>query len=221
MARSAAELAKPHSSMITPDNCALLLVDHQSQMAFSLSNFDVNDVVSNTAQLAASARLFKVPTLLSTVSESFTGPIFDDILAEVDDEVRANIIDRTTVNAWEDERFVEWVLNTGRNRLVVAGLWSEVCLAYPVISAIEAGFDVHFVEDACGGLSETSHRAAVERMLQAGAIPMSSAQFLYELHRDWANEEVYDDVLNIAKKFQGAFGIGIEYYQYLQRTNTQ
>lgn len=213
MSDTAAELAKPASSLITPENSALILIDHQSQMGFGVQNFDLGDVSRNTAQLAAAARLFEVPTLLTTVGEAFSGPVFQQVVDELDPKVVEERIERTTVNAWEDERVVDWVLETGRNRLVIAGLWTEVCVAFPVLSAIEAGFDVHFVEDASGGVSETAHRAAVDRMIQAGGIPMTSAQYLYELHRDWARQEKYYDVLDIAKKYQGVFGVGIEYFQ--------
>jgi nicotinamidase-related amidase len=213
MSESAAELAKPATSLITPDNSVLMLIDHQSQMGFGVRNFNLAEVSANTALLAASARLFAVPTLLTTVGEHFSGPVFEQVAAELDDKVVSNRIERTTVNAWEDERVVDWVLSTGRRRLVLAGLWTEICVAFPALSAIEAGFDVHFVEDASGGVSETAHRAAVDRMIQAGAIPMTSAQYLYELHRDWARREKYEGILAIAKKYQGVFGVGIEYYQ--------
>lgn len=214
MAHNATELAKPASSLLTPDNSALLLVDHQSQMGIGVRNTNLAEVIDNTAQLAASARLFEVPTLLTTVAETFSGPVFDKVVNELDEKVVTDRIERTTVNAWEDERVVDWVLQTGRKKLVIAGLWTEICVAYPALSAIEAGFEVYFVEDASGGVSETAHRAAINRMIQAGAVPITSAQYLYELHRDWANADKYNDVIDIAKKYQGVFGIGIEYYQF-------
>ncbi|MBD0424637.1 isochorismatase family protein [Streptomyces sp. TRM S81-3] len=210
---AAAELAKPASSLITPEDSALILIDHQSQMGIGVRNFDLAEVVANTAQLAAAARLFEVPTLLTTVGEQFSGPVFQQVQDELDPKVVADRIERTTVNSWEDERVVEWILRTGRKKLVIAGLWTEVCVAFPVLSGIEAGFQMYFVEDASGGVSETAHRAAVQRMIQAGAAPMTSAQYLYELHRDWARAEKYDQVLTIAHRYQGVFGIGIEYYQ--------
>lgn len=213
MAKEANELARPASSLLTPDDSVLILIDHQSQMAFSVQSTTIAEVANNTAQLAASARLFGVPTLLTTVAESFSGPVFEKVTAELDDDVVRNRVERTTVNAWEDPRVVDWVLSTGRKKIVIAGLWTEVCVAFPVLSAIEAGFEVYFVEDASGGVSETAHRASVDRMVQAGGVPVTSAQYLYELHRDWANADKYNDVIAIAKKYQGVFGVGIEYHQ--------
>lgn len=214
MARNAQDVAQPASSLLTPQDTALILIDHQSQMAFGVHNTTVGEIATNTAQLAAAARLFEVPTLLTTVAEQFSGPVFEKVTAELHDQVVRNRVERTTINAWEDERVVDWVLNTGRKKLVIAGLWTELCVSFPVLSAREAGFDVYFVEDASGGVSEMAHRAAVDRMIQSGASPVTSAVFLYELHRDWANVDKYYDVIAIAKKYQGVFGAGIEYHQH-------
>jgi nicotinamidase-related amidase len=213
MVQNAEELARPASSLLTPDDSVLVLIDHQSQMAFAVQNTTIAEVANNTALLAASARLFEVPTLLTTVGESFSGPVFEQVTDELDDKVVRDRIERTTVNAWEDSRVVDWVLRTGRKKIVFAGLWTEICVAFPVLSALEAGFEAYFVEDASGGVSETAHRASVDRMVQAGGVPVTSAQYLYELHRDWANVDKYNDVIGIAKKYQGVFGVGVQYHQ--------
>jgi nicotinamidase-related amidase len=199
----------PAKSLLTPTDHTLVLIDHQSQMAFATKSIAAEVLRNNTALVAKAAAGFKVSTILTTVAEkSFSGPIFDEITAAFPDEPK---IDRTTMNTWEDSRIAEKVNAIGKNRIVFAGLWTSVCIVGPALSALEQGFEVYVITDASGDISEEAHERAVQRMIQAGARPMTSLQYLLELQRDWARTETYDMTTGIAKVNGGAYGIGINY----------
>ncbi|WP_251864632.1 hydrolase [Achromobacter sp. Marseille-Q4962] len=203
--------AKPAKSLLSPNDHALILIDHQAEMAFNTKSIDVTNLRANTAILANAAKGFKVPTIVTTISkDTFAGPLFDEITDVFPD---AEVTDRTTSNAWEDEHFIARVNAVGRNRLVMAGLWTSVCCNGPVISALEQGFEVYVVTDACGDCTPEAHERAVQRMLQAGAKPITSLTYLLELQRDWARVETYDLTVGISRRFGGAFGVGIQYAQ--------
>jgi len=195
--------------LITPQNSVLILIDHQPQMAFATHSIDGQTLVNNVTGLAKSAKVFGVPTILTTVAaESFSGPIFPSVQAVFP---KLKPIDRTTMNAWEDKNVVAAVRKTGRKKLVVAALWTEVCLATAVLSALDDDFEVHIVTDASGGVTSEAHETAVQRMIQAGAVPMTWLQVLLEWQRDWARTETYNAVLEIAREHGGAYGLGIDY----------
>lgn len=195
--------------LLSPTDHTLLLVDHQPQMAFATKSHSLESVRNNVTGTAKSAKLFGVPTILTTVaSKTFSGPIFPELQAVFPDQAP---IDRTTMNAWEDQRVVDAVKKTGKKKLVIAGLWTEVCVVDPALSAIDAGHQVYIITDACGGVSEEAHERAVQRMIQAGAVPMTWLQYLLEMQRDWANQKTYNDVLTIAKDHGGAYGLGVIY----------
>ncbi|OZI66765.1 hydrolase [Bordetella genomosp. 11] len=203
--------AKPASSLLSPNDHVLVLIDHQSEMAFNTKSIDVTNLRANTAILANTAKGFKVPTIITTISkDTFAGPLFDEIADAFPD---AQITDRTTSNAWEDEHFIARINAAGKNRLVMAGLWTSVCCNGPVISALEQGFEVYVVTDACGDCTAEAHERAVQRMLQAGARPITSLTYLLELQRDWARLETYDLTVGVSRRFGGAFGVGIQYAQ--------
>ena len=196
-------------SLLTPQNCCVIFIDHQPQMTFGVASIDRQTLVNNTLMLAKSARAFKVPTILTTVeTQSFSGPMWPQLLDVFPSQ---KPIERTSMNSWEDAKFVEAVKATGRKKLVMAALWTEVCLAFPAIQAMEAGFEVYAVEDASGGTSEVAHRAAMDRIVQAGAVPVTAIQVLLEFQRDWARKETYNDVMAIVKEHCGAYGQGVEY----------
>lgn len=198
------------SQLLTPDNHTLLLVDHEGQMALAVGSHPLEVVLNATAGLAKAAALFDVPTIVTTVSErSFSGPLFPSIQQAFPDE--AARIDRTTMNPWEDEQVRQRVEQIGRRKLVFAGLWTEVCVALPVIHAIEEGYEAYFVADACGGVSTEAHERAVQRMIQAGGRPLTWLQYLLELQRDWARQETAGQVGQVARQHAGAYGIGIDY----------
>ena len=121
------------------------------------------------------------------------------------------LLDRTSMNTWEDAAVIDEVNRIGKQRLVFAGLWTSVCIVGPVASAIDQGFDVYFIADACGDISAEAHERAVQRMIQLGAKPMTSLQYLLELQRDWARGETYDLTTGIARKYGGAYGLGVTY----------
>ncbi len=197
------------SRLLTPDNSVLILIDHQPQMAFATRSIDGETLVNNVTGLAKSARLFGVPTILTSVAaESFSGPLFPTIQAVFPDQ---KPIDRTTMNSWEDERIRAAVEKTGRKKLVIAALWTEVCLLEPALSAIDDGYEVYIVTDASGGVSPEAHERAIQRMVDAGAVPVTWLQVLLEYQRDWARQATYDGVMNLAKEHAGAYGVGIVY----------
>jgi nicotinamidase-related amidase len=199
----------PGRTLLTPKDHTLILIDHQSQMAFATHSIDASALRTNAALLAQAAAGFGVSTILTTVAErSFSGPIFNEIkeaLPEVE------VTDRTTMNTWEDANIIKRVNQIGKNRLVFAGLWTGVCIVGPTLSALDQGFEVYVVADACGDVSTEAHERAMQRMIQAGARPMTSLQYLLELQRDWARGETYDITTGIAKKYGGAYGLGLIY----------
>lgn len=199
----------PGRRLLDPTDHALILIDHQSQMAFATKSIDMVELRNNTALVARAAQGFKVPTIVTTVAEkSFSGPVFPEIRALFPNE---QFIDRTTMNSWEDARITERVNAIGRGKLVMAGLWTSVCIVGPVLSALEQGFEVYVVTDASGDVSTEAHERAVQRMVQAGAQPITSLQYLLELQRDWARGETYGLTTGIAVDNGGAYGIGIQY----------
>ncbi|MEU2552620.1 hydrolase [Streptomyces sp. NPDC013313] len=203
--------AAPSPDLLTPDNCAVLFVDHQPQMFFGTGSGDRTAVINSTVGLAKAARAFDVAVVLSTVAaESFSGPLMPQLADVFPDQ---KIVDRTTMNAWEDPAFVDAVKATGRRKLVIAGLWTEVCVVLPALSAIAQGYEVYVVTDASGGVSPQAHEHAVQRMVQAGAIPVTWVQVLLELQRDWARAETYGAVMDVVKEHAGAYGLGVVYAQ--------
>lgn len=199
----------PAKSLLSPTDHTLILIDHQSQMAFATRSIAAEALRNNTALVARSAAGFKVATILTTVAEtSFSGPIFDEITEAFPDTSR---IDRTSMNTWEDPRIAEKINAIGKRRIVFAGLWTSVCIVGPVLSALEQGFEAYVITDASGDISDEAHDRAVQRMVQAGARPMTSLQYLLELQRDWARSKTYDLTTGIARSNGGAYGIGITY----------
>lgn len=198
-----------HLELLTPQNSTLLLIDHQPQMLFGVASHDRQMVRNNVEALAKSAKAFDVPTVLTTVAaDSFSGPIFEEIRSVFPDQ---KIYDRTSMNTWDDKGVVKEIRATGRRKLVIAALWTEVCLTMPALEALREGYDVYIVTDASGGTSKEAHDAAVERMVQAGAVPVTWQQVLLEWQRDWARGESYEAVTSIAKEHGGAYGMGIIY----------
>ncbi|QDY80373.1 hydrolase [Streptomyces qinzhouensis] len=199
----------PSPDLLTPDNCAVLFVDHQPQMFFGTGSGDRTAIINSTAGLAKAARVFGVPVVLSTVAaESFSGPILPQLADVFPDQ---KIVDRTSMNAWEDEAFVEAVKATGREKLVIAGLWTEVCVVLPALSAIAQGYEVYVVTDASGGVSPQAHEHAIQRMVRGGAVPVTWVQVLLELQRDWARTETYVATTDVVKEHAGAYGLGVFY----------
>jgi nicotinamidase-related amidase len=205
-----ANAQKPSPELLTPTNHALVLIDHESQMAFAVKNIDIEELRNNTGLVAGGSKIFNVPTVVTTVAEkSFSGPVF----AEVSEfySQNAQYIDRTTMNAWEDAAAYKAVVAKGKKRIVFAGLWTSVCIAGPALSAKAEGFDVFVITDACGDVSAEAHEMAINRMTQAGVKMMTSTQYVLELQRDWARSETYTPVTDLFKKYGGAYGVGLYY----------
>jgi nicotinamidase-related amidase len=202
-------IPQPGKTLLSPADHTLILIDFQSQMAFATKSIDSVMLRNNAALVANAARIFNVSTILTTVAEkTFSGPMFDEIKAAFP---KATVTDRTTMNSWEDQTFIERVNSIGKARIVLAGLWSSVCIVGPALSAIDQGFEVYVIADACGDVSEEAHERAIERMVQAGARPMTSLQYLLELQRDWARIETYEATSGLARTFGGAYGLGVIY----------
>ena len=199
----------PGSMLIKPDDHLLIMIDFQSQMSFATRSIDAVMLRNNAALVAHAAAGFGVSTILTTVAEkSFSGPMFSEITAAFPGE---RILDRTSMNTWEDANVIESINAAGKSRIVLAGLWTSVCIVGPALSALDQGYEVYVVADACGDVSEEAHERGMERMVQAGVRPMTALQYLLELQRDWARAETYDLTTGIAKKFGGAYGLGIIY----------
>ena len=201
--------ATPGRGLIDPTNHLLIMIDFQSQMSFATKSIDAVNLRNNAALVARAAAGFGVPSILTTVAEkTFSGPMYEEITSAFPGQA---LIDRTSMNTWEDPNIIAKVNEIGKGRVVLAGLWTSVCIVGPALSAIEQGFEVYVIADACGDVSDEAHERAMERMIQAGARPMTSLQYLLELQRDWARTETYGMTTGIAKQFGGAYGLGILY----------
>lgn len=199
----------PGKALLSPADHTLILIDFQSQMSFATKSIDAVALRNNAALISHAAAGFRVSTILTTVAEkSFSGPMFGEIIEAFPGQA---MLDRTSMNTWEDAAVIAKVNEIGKKRIVLAGLWTGVCIVGPALSALEQGFEVYVIADACGDVSEEAHERAMERMIQAGARPMTALQYLLELQRDWARTETYELTTGIAKKFGGAYGLGIIY----------
>ena len=193
-------------NLLAPDNCTLILIDHQPLQFAGVQNIDSTLLINNVVGLAKTAKVFGVPTILTTVLEERGGFLLKDIQSVFPDQ---KTINRTTLNTWEDERVVNAVKKIGRKKLVIAALWTEICLAFPVLSALAEGYEVFIVTDASGGVSVEAHERAVQRMVQAGAAPLTWIGFASELQRDWAREKTINGIGEIMSQHGGNIGTGL------------
>ncbi|MDR6536190.1 hydrolase [Variovorax soli] len=197
------------AKLLTPKDHTLVMIDFQSQMAFATHSIDAVNLRNNAALVAHAAAGFGVPTILTTVAEkSFSGPMFSEI---TDAFPGQKMLDRTSMNTWEDAAVIDRVNEIGKKRIVFSGLWTGVCIVGPALSALDQGFEVYVIADACGDVSAEAHNRAMDRMVQAGAQPMTSLQYLLELQRDWARTDTYEMTTGIARKLGGAYGLGVTY----------
>ncbi|MEG3060019.1 MAG: hydrolase [Comamonas sp.] len=202
-------VAKPGATLLNANDHTLVMIDFQSQMAFATHSIDAVTLRNNAALVSHAAAGFGVSTILTTVAEkSFSGPMFEEVTAPFPGQA---LLDRTSMNTWEDEAVIRRVNEIAKPRIVLAGLWTSVCIVGPALSALDQGFEVYVIADACGDVSTEAHERAMDRMVQAGARPITSLQYLLELQRDWARTDSYEMTTGIAKKFGGAYGIGINY----------
>ncbi|WP_053572655.1 hydrolase [Caballeronia cordobensis] len=194
--------------LLTPDSCAVALIDYQPQMFFGTMSHERTQILHNVQAIAKASKLFKVPTILTTVAaKSFSGDMVPEVQS-VFPEYQP--IDRTSMNSWEDKNFRRAIEATGKKKIVIAGLWTEVCVSFPTIQMIAEGYEIYVPTDACGDVSTEAHERAVQRIIQAGAVPMTSFQYMFELQRDWARGETYEGCMDILKA-HSAYGIGVRY----------
>ncbi|WP_208602998.1 hydrolase [Pedobacter steynii] len=202
---------KPSPNLLSPENHALVLIDFEGQMAFATKSISITELRTNVAIVAGASQIFKVPTIVTTVAEdSFAGPVFPEI-EEFYPQASSGYIDRTSMNTWEDEAAYKAITGTGKQKLVLAGLWTGVCIVGPALSALSEGFDVFVITDACGDVSAEAHERAIQRMVHAGVKPITSVQYILELQRDWARTETYVAVTDLMKKYGAGYGLGIQY----------
>ena len=206
------------NALLTPTNCALILIDHQPFQFAGLRSHDTQTIINNVVGLAKAAKIFGVPTLLSTVVEERGGYLIKQ-LQDVFPEQKP--IDRTFINTWEDERVVAWVRRTGRKKIVMAALWTEICLAMPVIQALGEGYEVYIVTDASGGVSVEAHEMAIQRMVQAGAVPITWTVFGSELQRDWARTATVAALAQTLVDHMGNVGTSFVWEQQLLITPSE
>jgi len=197
--------------ILTPQNSTLILIDYQPQTVVGVQSHAHSLVMNNVVGLAKTAKVFDLPTILTTVAaETFTGPLMQAITDVYPDKP---VYDRSSLNAWTDNRVVGDIEKAGRKKLIMAGLWTELCLTLPVLSALDHGYEVYIVTDASGGASVEAHAMGIERMVQAGAVPMSWIGVISELQYDWADTETYEAVNQLVIQHGGAWGAGVEYYR--------
>lgn len=202
---------KPSPNLLSPSNHALIMIDFEGQMAFATKSISITELRTNVAIIAGASKIFNIPTIVTTVAEeSFAGPVFPEI-EEFYPQATSGYIDRTSMNTWEDEAAYKAITGTGKQKLVLAGLWTGVCIVGPALSAMAEGFDVFVIADACGDVSAEAHERAIQRMVHAGVKPITSVQYLLELQRDWARTETYVAVTDLMKKYGAGYGLGIQY----------
>lgn len=202
---------KPSVNLLSPENHALVLIDFEGQMAFATSSIQLSELRNNVAIICGASKIFNVPTIVTTVAEdSFAGPVFPEI-EEFYPQATSGYIDRTSMNTWEDENAYKAITGTKKQKLVLAGLWTGVCIVGPALSALDENYEVFVITDACGDVSNEAHERAIQRMVHAGVKPITSIQYLLELQRDWARQETYVQVTNLMKKYGGSYGLGIQY----------
>jgi nicotinamidase-related amidase len=205
-------------ALLTPDNCVLILIDHQPFQFAGLRSHDAQTVINNVVGLAKSAKVFGVPTLLTTVVERQGGVLIKQ-LQDLFPEQKP--IDRTFINTWEDARVVDWVKKTGRKKIVMAALWTEICLVMPAIQALGEGYEVFIVTDASGGVTVEAHEMGIQRMVQAGAVPITWMVLAAELQRDWARTATVPDYAQMLAIHSGAVGTSFLWEQQLLNTPSE
>ena len=202
-------------ALLTPDNCALILIDHQPFQVAGVRSHDTQTMINNVVGLAKTAKIFGVPTLLTTVLEERGGYIIKQ-LQDVFPEQKP--INRTFINTWQDERVVDWVKKTGRKKIIMAALWTEICLAMPAIQALGEGYEVYIVTDASGGVSVEAHEMAIMRMVHAGAVPLTWGVLSAELQRDWARTATVPALAPLLIEHSGVIGSSFMWEQQLLNT---
>jgi nicotinamidase-related amidase len=203
-------MTNPKLEVLTPQNSQIIFIDHQPQMAFGVQSMDRQALKNNTVGLAKAAKIFNIPTTITTVeTESFSGFTYPELLDVFPDH---KLLERTSMNSWDDQKVRDALKANGRKKVVVSGLWTEVCNnSFALCAMAEGDYEIYMVADASGGTSREAHDYAMQRMIQAGVVPVTWQQVLLEWQRDWAHKETYDGVMAIAKEHSGAYGMGVDY----------
>lgn len=196
--------------VLTPQNSQLIFIDHQPQMAFGVQSIDRQTLKNNAVGLAKAAKIFDIPTTITTVeTDSFSGHTYPELLSVFPEHP---LLERTSMNSWDDQKVRDALAQNGRKKVIVSGLWTEVCNTTFALSAmLEGGYEIYMVADASGGTSVDAHNYAMDRMVQAGVVPMTWQQVLLEWQRDWAHRDSYDAVMDLVKEHSGAYGMGVDY----------
>ncbi|MCW4783773.1 hydrolase [Enterobacter chuandaensis] len=196
--------------VLTPANCQIIFIDHQPQMAFGVQSIDRQVLKNNTVALAKAGKVFNIPTIITTVeTESFSGNTYPELLDVFPGQ---DILERTSMNSWDDQKVRDALKANGKKKVVVAGLWTEVCNnSFALCAMLEGDYEIYMVADASGGTSKEAHDYAMQRMIQAGVIPVTWQQVMLEWQRDWARKETYTAVMDIVREHSGAYGMGVDY----------
>jgi nicotinamidase-related amidase len=217
-------MSDPKLQLLTPKNCQVIFIDHQPQMAFGVQSMDRQVLKNNTVALAKAAKVFGVPVTITTVETlSFSGHTYPELLAVFPEQP---LLERTSMNSWDDQKVRDALAANGRKKVVVAGLWTEVCnTTFSLCAMLEGQYEIYMVSDASGGTSKEAHDQAMQRMIQAGVVPVTWQQVMLEWQRDWARRETYDAVMALVKEHSGAYGMGVDYaytmvHKAPQRTRT-
>lgn len=203
-------MSNPKLEVLTPLNSQIIFIDQQPQMAFGVQSIDRQTLKNNVVGLAKAAKAFNIPTTITTVeSESFSGYTYPELLDVFPNQ---KTLERTSMNSWDDQKVRDALAANGRKKVIVSGLWTEVCNTTFALSAmLEGDYEIYMVADASGGTSKDAHDYAMQRMIQAGVVPVTWQQVALEWQRDWAHRDTYNDVMAIAKEHSGAYGMGVDY----------
>ena len=203
-------MSNPKLEVLTPQNSQLIFIDQQPQMAFGVQSIDRQVLKNNVVGLAKAAKVFGIPTTITSVeSQSFSGFTYPELLDVFPGQP---VLERTSMNSWDDQKVRDALAANGRKKIVVSGLWTEVCNNTFALSAmLEGDYEIYMVEDASGGTSKDGHDYAMKRMIQAGVVPVTWQQVMLEWQRDWARRDTYDAVMNVVREHSGAYGMGVDY----------
>ncbi|HEX7988015.1 MAG TPA: hydrolase [Duganella sp.] len=203
-------MMNPKLEVLTPTNCQLIFIDQQPQMAFGVQSMDRQALKNNTVALAKAAKIFNIPTIITTVeTESFSGHTYPELL---DVFPGTDILERSSMNSWDDQKVRDALAANGKKKVIVSGLWTEVCNnSFALCAMLEGGYEIYMVADASGGTSKEAHDYAMQRMIQAGVVPVTWQQVMLEWQRDWAHRETYDAVMAVVREHSGAYGMGVDY----------
>jgi nicotinamidase-related amidase len=203
-------MANPKLEVLTPKNSQLIFIDQQPQMAFGVQSIDRQVLKNNVVALAKAAKIFRIPTTITTVeTQGFSGYTYPELLDVYPDK---KVLERTSMNSWDDQKVRDALAANGRKKVVVSGLWTEVCNCTFALSAMhDTDYEIYMVADASGGTSKEAHDYAMQRMIQVGIVPVTWQQVLLEWQRDWAHKETYDAVMAVVREHSGAYGMGVDY----------